>query len=87
MSSFEERARAEKVRRLVNVLDLACVEQLKLDPIVQARDFAVRLAAMSEAGWEKAARVASVNVPSATTRASVIDSYYERERLSRQVSA
>lgn len=86
-NSFEERARREKVARLVNVLDLACVEQLKLDPITQARDFAVRLAVMGESGWEKAAKIASVNVPSPTTRAAVIDSYYERARLAGTVAS
>lgn len=86
-NSFEERARREKVARLVNVLDLAVVEQLKLDPIAQAKQVAVRLSAMGESGWEKAAKIASVNLPSATTRAAVIDSYYERARLAGTVAS
>lgn len=78
---YADAKRREKAKRLTNVLDLACVQQLKLDPIRDGAKFAIRLATMSEEGWVKAAAVAKVNLPSAETRALVIDGYFERAQL------
>lgn len=86
-NSFAERARREKVARLVNVLDLAVVSQLKLDPITQAGIVAMRLAAMPPEGWLKAAKAANVNPPSDASIAAVVATYTERARLSQRVSS
>lgn len=86
-NAFEQAARREKVARLVNVLDRACVAQLKLDPIRDAAEFADRLECASTETWVAASQVASVNYPSSVTRAAVVEAYRERARLACEVAS
>lgn len=83
-SHFELTARAEKVARLMNVLDRVAVDN-GLDPILNAGAVAIRLASMPADGWVKAAKIAHVNAPSEVTIAAVVEGYNERARLAREV--
>lgn len=77
-NQFEARARADKARRIIEAIDGVL-------PHIYARTPEMALGAvegLGDAGWQTAANVAGVRLPSAETRELVLSCFRRRVRAS-----
>ncbi|HEY3494377.1 MAG TPA: hypothetical protein VGK73_06815 [Polyangiaceae bacterium] len=81
---FAHRARLEKARRLVNVIDLYAVTEEKIDPLLNADAVVIGiLDRLSDGAWQMFAQAARVNPPGPASRAIVRQTYLDRARCAK----